>query len=185
MPDHRGAGAFWDFSLAFYALPDVADACIALQERNGVDVNVLLYMLFRARARSLLAPADIAAVDALARPWRETVVVPLRGVRRALKAAIGAVQPAASSPLRDDVKRCERAAERLQQHMLESSAPAGSPAAAGTTVLACARTHVDAYARMLGGLDAAAAERILEAFAQSCALSGHGDGGHDTIGTTT
>ena len=34
--------SFWDFSLAFYALPGVADACLELQERCSVDVKVML-----------------------------------------------------------------------------------------------------------------------------------------------
>ena len=34
----------WEFSLEFYAQPGVASACLALQDRCGVDVNVLLLM---------------------------------------------------------------------------------------------------------------------------------------------
>ena len=37
---------FWRFSLRFYRQPRVADACIALQEESGVDVNLLLYLLW-------------------------------------------------------------------------------------------------------------------------------------------
>src|SRR5262249_35669715 len=39
---------FWRFSLQFYRQPKVADACIALQEGAGVDVNLLLFLLWHA-----------------------------------------------------------------------------------------------------------------------------------------
>ena len=34
---------FWRFSLTYYGQPGVSDACIALQDGCGVDVNLLLY----------------------------------------------------------------------------------------------------------------------------------------------
>jgi uncharacterized protein (TIGR02444 family) len=185
MPAEPGrGGSFWDFSLAFYSAPGVAEACLELQDRNGADVNVVLFLLHLARARRLLAPADVARIDALARPWREAVVAPLRRLRRALKAAVGAFEPAATARLRGDVKRIELAAERLQQETLERLAPAGMPAGAGMDPAACARAHLAAYGEAIGGLDAAAAGCILELFERWCAASGRGDGGRDTIGHT-
>jgi uncharacterized protein (TIGR02444 family) len=37
------ANAFWDFSLKVYAAAGVADECILLQDRFGIDVNLLLF----------------------------------------------------------------------------------------------------------------------------------------------
>ena len=34
---------FWDFSLEIYAKPGVAQACLALQDECGADVNLLLF----------------------------------------------------------------------------------------------------------------------------------------------
>ena len=34
---------FWQFSIKFYAVPGVADACIALQDQAKVDVNILFF----------------------------------------------------------------------------------------------------------------------------------------------
>jgi uncharacterized protein (TIGR02444 family) len=177
-------GSFWDFSIAFYALPGVADACLELQERNGADVNVLLFLLYLARARRLLAPADVARIDSLASPWREAVVVPLRSVRRALKVPVGAFEPAATARLRGEVKRIELAAERLQQETLERLTPAGTPDGARMDPAACARAHLAAYGATTDGLDAAAAGRMLELFERWCAQSGRDDSGRDTIGHT-
>jgi uncharacterized protein (TIGR02444 family) len=38
---------FWRFSLAFYARPGMADALIGLQDRAGLDVNLMLFALWR------------------------------------------------------------------------------------------------------------------------------------------
>src|SRR5258707_12890741 len=37
---------FWRFSLAFYERPGVADALVALQDRDGFDVNLVLFVLW-------------------------------------------------------------------------------------------------------------------------------------------
>ncbi len=37
---------FWDYSLGIYRKPGVADACIALQDEFGLDVNMLLACLW-------------------------------------------------------------------------------------------------------------------------------------------
>ena len=47
---------FWQFSLRFYRLPGVAEACIELQEQAGVDVNLLLFLLWQASLCRRLSP---------------------------------------------------------------------------------------------------------------------------------
>ena len=42
----RDEEALWRFSLAFYARPGVAEALIALQDRAGLDVNLMLFALW-------------------------------------------------------------------------------------------------------------------------------------------
>src|SRR6266478_3063365 len=71
---------FWRFSLQFYRRPAVADACIALQEEAGVDVNLLLFLLWQATQRRKFSPAEVAALEGRIGPWRETTVIPLRAV---------------------------------------------------------------------------------------------------------
>ena len=88
-PSSQGS-PFWRFSLQFYRLPKVADACIALQEEAGVDVNLLLFLLWQARQRRRLSTADVAALEAKIAPWRDATVIPLRAVRRELEIAAGA-----------------------------------------------------------------------------------------------
>lgn len=157
-------GSFWDFSLAFYALPGVAEACLALQERCGVDVNVLLFLLYLARVGRLLSPVDVEKIDALAAPWRQAVVVPLRSVRRALKESVGEFRPDATAALRTEVKRIELAAERVQQETLERLFPLGAIGEPHADSAACARIHLERYGARMSGLERDAAELILTRF---------------------
>src|SRR5258708_13954699 len=69
---------FWRFSLRFYRRPGVADACIALQDGCGVDVNILLFLLWLALARRCVPSAAGLAVCARVAPWRGGFVVTVR-----------------------------------------------------------------------------------------------------------
>ena len=40
------AERFWDFSVRTYGVPGVSQACLALQDERGVDVNMLLYCIW-------------------------------------------------------------------------------------------------------------------------------------------
>src|SRR5262245_46763234 len=109
---------FWRFSLRLYRAPDVGDACIALQEEAGVDVNLLLFVLWQATQRRALTAADVKALDQTIGGWRDTAVIPLRNVRRALKSAPGLVDPNTAEAFRTRIKAVELEAERLQQEAM-------------------------------------------------------------------
>src|SRR5947209_1662319 len=54
---------FWRFSLALYARPGIAEALIALQERAGYDVNLVLFALWAGAVLGVrLDAAGLAAV---------------------------------------------------------------------------------------------------------------------------
>jgi uncharacterized protein (TIGR02444 family) len=153
--------AFWRFSLRFYALPEVAPACLALQDEAGVDVNLLLFLLFLADAGREVTREDVARLDAAIAPWRTDVVEPLRALRRRLKTGVGDIPPAASEGLRNMVKKVELEAERLEQGRLENAASAvGKPAARD----AAARANLAAYEAYLGALPRGPKDLVLEAF---------------------
>lgn len=144
----RSGNPFWDFSLRIYSSPAVQNACLELQDGSGVDVNVLLYMLWQAsRGRRLSSEAAKAVLDAV-EAWRVEVVVPLRTARRNLKAPGPAFDPGGAETLRAIVKKAELEAERLQQAALFALAlPAdGAPVAVRTA----AEANVAAYAAALG-----------------------------------
>ena len=69
---------FWRFSLRFYRQPEVADACIALQEEAGVDVNVLMFLLWHATLARALSAAEVEELERRIGAWREMTVVPRR-----------------------------------------------------------------------------------------------------------
>jgi uncharacterized protein (TIGR02444 family) len=135
---------FWRFSLGFYRQPGVADACIALQDGCGVDVNVLLFFLWLATAQRRVPPAAAQAVCAKAGPWRDDVVVPLRMLRRKLKDGSSLVERGAAELFRTKIKAVELESERLQQETLFALA-AGLATETAPTVEAAARANVAAY----------------------------------------
>jgi uncharacterized protein (TIGR02444 family) len=136
---------FWRFSLRFYRQPGVADACIALQEDSGVDVNLLMFLLWHAAQQRRLSPIAVAELEHRIGGWREMTVVPLRAVRRALKAPPALVPAAAAEAFRTRIKAVELEAERLQQesmYELARRAPLGEPAPSAAQA---ARANVAAY----------------------------------------
>ncbi|MEM9682386.1 MAG: TIGR02444 family protein [Pseudomonadota bacterium] len=115
----RSDNPFWDYSLAVYGKPGVAEACIALQDEHGVDVNILLFVCWLATVRD--APVEVdeirRAIDQTAE-WHDHVVRPLRSVRRWLKEGVDGVPAESAESLRGGVKKVELESERLQQELL-------------------------------------------------------------------
>ena len=107
--------AFWRFSLALYARPGVAEALIALQDRAGRDVNLMLFALWAGAVRGIrLDTAALAAAEAAIAGLRRDTVEPLRALRRRLKA-----DPDPDlRDLRRKILAVEFAAERRVQHRL-------------------------------------------------------------------
>ena len=161
------ASPFWRFSLRLYRAPGVGDACIALQEEAGVDVNLLLFLLWQATQRRALTAADVISLDKIIGGWRDTAVIPLRNVRRALKSAPGLVDPNTAEAFRTRIKAVELEAERLQQeamYALAATMPAGRDA---TLPVDAARSNVAAYETMRAvAFPKTAVDTVLTAFAK-------------------
>jgi uncharacterized protein (TIGR02444 family) len=136
---------FWQFSLRFYRQPGVADACIALQEGAGVDVNLLLFLLWHATQHRSLARAEVEAVENKIAPWRAMTVVPLRIVRRALKSPPALVAGGTAEAFRSRIKAVELEAERLQQEAMYDLVRGGLLGKETASVEAAARANVAAY----------------------------------------
>jgi len=140
------SSSFWSFSLRFYAAPGVADVCLDLQDRFGVDVNILLYLLWQAQRGRRLAKTEVEQLIALSQDWQLHVVRPLRDARRFLKDP----GPIWSSPevasLRQRLKQEELIAEHLQQDAMEAAF--SNPGEADDSVVA-AKANCEAYAGIL------------------------------------
>lgn len=114
-------GPFWRFSVAFYARPGVAEACLALQDRAGADVNLVLLALWLGARGHRLDGATGRRLARLARGWQRAMVTPLRQVRRRLKAATGLPWPEPVAALRRDLAAVELALEQVEQSLLEGA----------------------------------------------------------------
>jgi uncharacterized protein (TIGR02444 family) len=154
---------FWRFSLKFYALPEVAPACLVLQDKAGADVNVLLFLLFLAETGRQVTGNDIARLDRTIHTWREGTVEPLRALRRRLKAGIPPISATRSEDLRHQIKRAELEAERIEQHALEAASETLIPAS-GVARAAAAEANLAAYGAYLGRVPEGALKIVLDAF---------------------
>lgn len=112
-------GPHWQFALSLYGQPGVAESCLALQDRYGVDVNVLLIALFALTERGVaLNSQDVKHADDAVRAWRREVVQPLRGIRRRLKSGPSPAPSPATEDLRSRIKKAELDAEQIEQAVL-------------------------------------------------------------------
>jgi uncharacterized protein (TIGR02444 family) len=140
---------FWRFSLNFYRQAGVSEACIALQDGCGVDVNLLLFLFWLASDDRQLSADEVQMLDDNVRDWRNLTIVPIRDTRRKLKGATTLVAPTKQEAFRTKVKAIELDAERLQQEALyefTKSGPLGTAAAAPTA----ARANIAAYESVVG-----------------------------------
>jgi uncharacterized protein (TIGR02444 family) len=106
--------ALWRFVLPFYARDGVSPACLTLQDKLGVDVNVLLLAIFAQVERGVtLDEGDLATADRLVQDWRAEVIQPLRRVRIRLKAGPAPAPSEASENLRNRIKAAELEGEQV------------------------------------------------------------------------
>jgi uncharacterized protein (TIGR02444 family) len=139
---------FWRFSLRFYRQPSVSEACIVLQDEFGVDVNLLLFLLWLASDDRQLSVEEVRMLDDNVRDWRNLTIVPIRDVRRKLKGAATLVDTGVQETFRNKVKTVELEAERLQQEALYAfakSGPLGTEASPAVAALA----NIAAYESVL------------------------------------
>jgi uncharacterized protein (TIGR02444 family) len=104
---------FWRFSLALYGQPGVARECLELQDRFGLNINLLLFCAWLGRRGVALGRDDLEGASRVIASWHDHVVRPLRAVRRQMKLHQDDV-----SALRAEVQRIEIEAEQVEQAML-------------------------------------------------------------------
>ena len=100
--------AFWDWALAAYDKPGVAEACLSLQDDHGQQTAFLLWAAWA-------SPPDAALADGaeLARHWEAAILGPVRQSRRALKNSLGPVDDDNRLAVRETVKAVELDLEKL------------------------------------------------------------------------
>jgi uncharacterized protein (TIGR02444 family) len=115
--------AFWHFSQSIYAAAGVREECLQLQDKFGIDINLLLFSAFVGAVHGALLPTEeLSNASAAVAQWQGSVVSSLRTIRRALKKT-ELPHPAVALPvdsLRKSVKSVELEAERIEQIALEA-----------------------------------------------------------------
>jgi uncharacterized protein (TIGR02444 family) len=118
-------GPHWAFVLDFYGRPGVAQACLALQDRFGVDVIMLLFALFVFQRDGVAVDeSEIKSLDGIVASWRKEVVVPLREVRRTIKRA-GGPESQISGSLLKQVADAAIASEQVSLALLAAQKVSG------------------------------------------------------------
>jgi uncharacterized protein (TIGR02444 family) len=120
------ANPFWDYALELYRREGVEGACLELQTRHGLDVNVVLLCCWLAR-RGIEADQEwLRTTISAVKSWQAGVIRPLRAVRSRLKTelakpeldSIPARWPELTTGLRRGVLAAELDGERLEQLLL-------------------------------------------------------------------
>lgn len=142
--------SFWRFSLRTYRAPGVAEACLALQDGCGADVNLLLYCCWTGLiGRRLSARAVRSARAAVAR-WQSEVVSPLRRSRRAIRKGHRGVTGEWAEQLRKRIGTAELDAEYVEQSVLAGHAAGMPPLARKCEPREAAAANLKCYLDLLG-----------------------------------
>jgi uncharacterized protein (TIGR02444 family) len=139
----------WRFSLDLYRAPGFSEACIRLQDEAGADVNIVFFLLWNASLKRQFSVADVEATDRAVAGWRETTVIPIRAIRRALKDAPLLPDPGVVEDYRTKIKGLELEAERLEHEALSDFYQSGAPGQDASSALEAARANLAAYEKYL------------------------------------
>lgn len=110
-----GPEALRRFALSVYAADGVPAACLLLQNRFDLDVNVLLFAAYRGAVDGrLVSAANLDTVQNCVGAWHNEVVRPLRAVRGRLKTGPAPAPDPATIELRRKLQELEIDAELIE-----------------------------------------------------------------------
>ena len=111
-PEHD----FWDFSLKIYSVAGVSQACINLQDRHQLDVNLLLLgTWYAASGRGQLSADNFLNVEKISSSWNQDIVCKLRMIRERLKTGLTGFLPDRTEAMRKAVLALEIECEHIEQ----------------------------------------------------------------------
>ena len=139
---------FKRFALTLYRRAGVADACLHLQGRHDLDVNMVLFAAFvGAVRRQALTNADVDLAKRRVYAWHQEVVRPLRAVRQRLKSGPLPAPNDATGSLRRKLAQLEIEAEVIELDQLGELIPeVRSPHCTGSAV-ECAAAAIETVIR--------------------------------------
>lgn len=116
------ASELWDFTISVYGREGVSGACIALQDRRGLDVDMILMCgWLGASGRGRLTAEELETAWKAISAWQAEIVGTLRAVRRRIKEGYPNAPEAAATAVGKAVLKQEIEAERVAQIMLEAT----------------------------------------------------------------
>ncbi|WP_419903845.1 TIGR02444 family protein [Kiloniella sp.] len=113
---------FWNFSLDVYGQQGVAPACLVLQDKYDLDVNLLLFCCWAGICGKPLDKRELSSLILGIEQWRDHVIQPLRDVRIWMKSET-VTGFRHTDDLRQNVKDAELWAEALQQNFMHLQLP--------------------------------------------------------------
>jgi uncharacterized protein (TIGR02444 family) len=107
------------FAVAVHEAEGVAAACVSLQDRLELDVDVLLLAAYvGAVRRQTLTAEQLGTARELVDSWHDEVVRRLRGVRRMLKSGPAPAPSPQTEAVRNEVAKAELDAELIELDVL-------------------------------------------------------------------
>lgn len=110
--------SFWEFCLAIYGQVAIEQTCLRLQDQNGANVNLLLWLCWLADRGIALDQQQLDLGLHKIATWHDDVVAPLRQLRRAIKQDYSYTREV-TEPAREAIKTAELAAEKVELDWLE------------------------------------------------------------------
>ena len=110
----------WNFSVKVYGTGEIARECLSLQERFGIDVNLLLLCAFYGSEGKSIPASDVKFAMSYIAPWHNSIVRSLRLSRTNLKTILteATYNVDGIQSLRTTVMTAELASEKIEQSIL-------------------------------------------------------------------
>ena len=136
--------SFKRFALTLYGSEGVAEACLHLQNRHDLNVNLVLLAAFvGAERRQRLTTSSLEAARARVDAWHREVVRPLRAVRQRLKTGPAPAPNEITADLRRRLQQVEIDAEVIELDQLGALIPVLEPMPASGSAAECAAAAIE------------------------------------------
>jgi len=148
MDETGTASRFKQFALELYGSEGVAAACLYLQNRHVLDVNVVLFAAFiGAKRQQTLTTSCLDAARTRVDAWHREVVRPLRAVRQRLKTGPEPAPNEITTRLRGKLQQLEIDAELIELDQLAALIPLGGVDPVPGSPTECATAAIEAVVR--------------------------------------
>lgn len=107
---------FWRYSLRLYGHENVKDACLNLQSRYDININILLFICYLAQTgRGQISKHELQTIIDELQPWHQGITQGLRNLRQLLKHI---KDKDWANDLRKEILEDELTSEQLEQLLI-------------------------------------------------------------------